>query len=257
MNAPYRTIVADPPWKTSTGPMSAGGMGEGFRGGSRQSQPLAYPTMSVAEISALPVASLAADDCHLYLWTTSRYLPDAFAVMAAWGFKYSSTITWTKALIGGGLGGTWRLNVEFVLFGYRGKVDAPRDEAGRAKVVRGSHFAWKRPYDERGKPKHSAKPDEFYGLVESVGHGPRLEMFARAQRAGWSVWGNEVVSDLAIGEARLMPVPSDLQVLVGRAYRAGHRQASQQAGVRPASSGIYRSDDQALAYAKRVAKENR
>jgi len=53
-------------------------------------------TMSVEEIKALNVASLADENCELYLWTTQKYLPDAFEVLKAWGFKYCQTLTWCK-----------------------------------------------------------------------------------------------------------------------------------------------------------------
>lgn len=178
--ARYRTIVADPPWN------------------------LQYPTMALEAIKALSVATLAATDCHLYPWTTNKYLPDAFDVMRAWGFRYSSTQTWGKALMGGGLGGTWRINCEFFLFGYRGRCDA-RDSVPGTWFAWGEDdeqdaclFNWKRPYDERGKPRHSAKPPEFFTEVERVSHGPYVELFARERRAGWDAWGNEVDNDLEL-----------------------------------------------------------
>jgi hypothetical protein len=40
--------------------------------------------------------------------------------------------------------------------------------------------------------KHSAKPDEARQLVEAVSYGPRVELFARRQVAGWTCWGNEL-----------------------------------------------------------------
>lgn len=192
----YRTIVADPPWKVKTGPMSAGGMGEGFVGGETQSQPLHYPTMCVDEIAALPVRDLAEDAAHLYVWTINRYLEDAFNVARAWGFRYSTTIVWRKKLIGGGLGGTYRINTEFCLFCRRGSLPALR-------TVRGTCFDWKRPYDERGKPKHSAKPPEFTEMVEQVSPGPYLELFSRAPepRPGWNYWGNESLGTAEMPEA--------------------------------------------------------
>ncbi len=30
----------------------------------------------------------AADDCILWCWTTHRFLPHAFPLLAAWGFEY-------------------------------------------------------------------------------------------------------------------------------------------------------------------------
>lgn len=51
-------------------------------------EPMPYETMSVEEIKALKVAELTDENCELYLWTTQKYLPDAFEVLKAWGFKY-------------------------------------------------------------------------------------------------------------------------------------------------------------------------
>lgn len=200
----YRTIVADPPWDQKGGPLTgAGGVGFGLQG-KRPSQNLRYNTMALEAIKELPVGDLAAEQSHLYLWTTNKYLRAAFEVVDAWGFTYSSTQVWGKALMGGGLGGTWRINTEFFLFGYRGRCDA-RDAVPGTWFTWGEDdepvsnlFNWKRPYDERGKPKGSAKPPEFFEAVERVSHGPYLELFARERRDGWHSWGNEVDSDLEL-----------------------------------------------------------
>ncbi len=93
---PYGTIVADPPWHTTAGP--------GWASGGR-SRPLTYPTMSLDEIKALPVRDVAADVCHLYLWTTNGYLEASYTVARSWGFKPSTMLVWAKKPIGLGLGG--------------------------------------------------------------------------------------------------------------------------------------------------------
>jgi N6-adenosine-specific RNA methylase IME4 len=192
----FATIVADPPWKVAAGRslsgyvMSADGSKQLFNVANQAARPLAYPSMSVQEIADLPVASIAAPAAHLYLWTINRYLRDAFEVMAAWGFTYSTTLVWAKRPKGGGLGGCYGLATEYVLFGRRGTCRAS------ARIGR-NWFDWKRPYDERGKPKHSAKPPQFFDMVEQVSPGPYAELFARSPRDGWSVWGNEVNSDFS------------------------------------------------------------
>jgi hypothetical protein len=89
--------------------------------------------------------------------------------------------------LGGGLGGAWGITTEFVLFARRGTLPA----TGR---VVGTWFNVKRPYDRRGKPQHSAKPQHFYDLIERVSPGPYLELFARKERAGWTTWGDELGS---------------------------------------------------------------
>lgn len=180
---PYRTIVVDPPWPQKGGGPLTGR--EGF-GDTRGSLPMPYRVMSLDAIRALDIP--AAPDAHLYLWTTSGFLPAAFCVLEAWGFRYSTTLVWAKAPIGAGLGGAYGIATEFVLFGRRGNAPA-LSRVGR------NWWNWKRPYDERGKPRHSAKPPEFYETVERISPGPRLDMFARSARAGWDVWGDEAPSD--------------------------------------------------------------
>jgi N6-adenosine-specific RNA methylase IME4 len=187
----YSTLVVDPPWPQKGGGPLAGGHAEGFIG-TAGSRPMPYATMSVPQIAAMPIADVAAKDAHLYMWTTNRFLPDAFAVMAAWGFRYSTTIVWGKAPIGAGLGGAHGIATEFVLFGRRGNLRA----TGR---IGRNWFTWKRPYNAQGKPMHSAKPPEFYTeVVEPVSPGPRLEMFARRARPGWDVWGDQAPGSVHI-----------------------------------------------------------
>lgn len=188
VNKLYRTIVADPPWKVKAGP-SAGPYTLDENGEQhwdkivRPSRELTYPSMTLDEIKAIDIP--AAEDAHLYLWTINAYIDKAYEVAIAWGFKPSTLLVWAKNPMGGGLGGAWGISTEYVLFARRGSLAA----TGR---VTGTWFNWKRPYDERGKPKHSAKPEEFQDLVETVSPGPYLEMFARRERAGWRCVGNEV-----------------------------------------------------------------
>lgn len=180
----YRTIAVDPPWPQKGGGPLRGGHGKGFVG-TAGSQPMPYATMTVDQIAALNVRELADPaGCHLYLWTTNRFLPDAYAVLRAWGFKYSTTLVWAKAPIGAGLGGAYGISTEYMVYGRRGVL---REQ----QRVGTTWFHWKRPYDERGKPMHSAKPREFYDMAESVNHPARLEMFARRPRAGWDLWGDQ------------------------------------------------------------------
>jgi N6-adenosine-specific RNA methylase IME4 len=188
----YRCIVVDPPWPQKGGGTLRGR--EGWHDSHGASLPMKYPTMSVAEISAMQVGELAhAGGAHLYLWTTNGFLNDAFDVVQAWGFRFSTVLTWAKKPMGGGLGGAYGISTEFCLYARRGRL-AERER------VRGTWFDWKRPYDERGKPMHSAKPPEFYEMVERVGHTPRLEMFARRARLGWDAWGDQAP------DAVLLPV---------------------------------------------------
>lgn len=191
----YATIVADPPWDYGRDKLtfswrrgSPSGHGKPF---------LSYPTLSVAEIAALrpPVAP----DAHLYLWTTQRYLWSAPEVAREWGFEPSTLLTWCKAPTGFALGGTFGKASEFCLFARRGTL------RGLSRTNR-DWFTWPRAGG------HSAKPDAFLDLVETVSPGPYLELFARRQRLGWDTWGNEALEHVSF------PVPSTM-ALTGRGAR--------------------------------------
>jgi N6-adenosine-specific RNA methylase IME4 len=177
----YRTIVADPPWDVMAGPLRSG-VDWHFRNGTGKSQPLQYGSLSVQEIAALPVGTLAENDAALFLWTINAYVEQAYAVARAWGFKPSTLLTWAKNPMGGGLGGAFGITTEHVLYARRGSPEVRR--------TTGTWFQWKRHY-ENGKPSHSSKPDHFYDLIEQVSQPPYVELFSRRHRLGWDVWGNE------------------------------------------------------------------
>jgi len=170
----YRTIVADPPWPYPEG----FGVGLGTNKGQRR--PLPYPSMAITEIAALPVLELAEDDAHLYLWTTNRYLRQAFGIIEDWGFRHSQTLVWAK--VPRASFGAYGSNVEFVLFARRGSL-------AHLRKTQTSWFDWKRV----PTGAHSRKPEAFLDIVESVSPGPYLELFARRNRLGWDTWGNEAL----------------------------------------------------------------
>ncbi len=52
-----------------------------------------YPEMGLEDLGTRlapggDLAIPAADDCVLWCWTTQRFLPHAFPLLAAWGFEY-------------------------------------------------------------------------------------------------------------------------------------------------------------------------
>lgn len=201
----YRTIVVDPPWQTTAGRKigiySKSNFKQDFGVINNNSRKLSYPTMTVSEIANIKIP--AANNCHLYLWTINKYLADSFMILDMWGFKYSTTLVWAKNPMGGGLGGAYGLASEFIIFARKGSLKT-LDRVGR------NWFNWKRPY-KNGYPHHSAKPDEFFDLVETISPGPRLEMFARKKRKNWDCWGNEVDSDIdLVATAGLEPATSGL-----------------------------------------------
>ena len=147
-----------------------------------------YGTMELPEIKALPVAEIAEEPAHLYLWVPNALLPEGLEVMAAWGFAYKSNIVWHKIRKDGGSDGRgvgfyFRNVTELVLFGVRGK-NARTLAPGRRQVnLIGSQ-----------KREHSRKPDELYEVIEACSPGPYLELFARDTRPGWTAWGNQADS---------------------------------------------------------------
>jgi N6-adenosine-specific RNA methylase IME4 len=172
----FSTILADPPWQFTN---RTGKVAPEHKRLNR------YGTMDLAAISALPVAEAAASPAHLYLWVPNALLPEGLEVMKAWGFSYKSNLIWHKIRKDGGpdgrgVGFYFRNVTEIILFGVRGK-DARTLAPGRSQV----NFLATR------KREHSRKPDELYPLIESCSPGPRLELFARGTRQGWTSWGNQ------------------------------------------------------------------
>jgi N6-adenosine-specific RNA methylase IME4 len=190
----YKIIYADPPWKQKAGRLMSGykivNGKQIWNSEHVKSENLSYPTMSIADIKNMPIGELADNDCCLFMWVTNAYLPYAFEIISQWGFKYSTTLVWAKNLMGGGLGGTFRITTEFLIFAKKGKIMAK-------EVTPSTWFNIKRTY-ENGVPKNSKKPTYFYELIESKFDGPFLELFAREQREGWDVFGNQVENSILL-----------------------------------------------------------
>ena len=164
-SAKFATIVIDPPWDWGD---------EGDQDQMGRARP-DYATMSKDQLMALPVGTLADDDCHLYMWITNRSLPKGFDLIQAWGFRYITAITWAKPSFG--MGNYFRGQTEQILFAVKGSQPLKRKDVGTLFTA------------PRGPNGHSSKPVEFYDLVESCSPGPFLEMFSRHNRDGWTPWG--------------------------------------------------------------------
>lgn len=171
-------FVADPPWKFGDQLPGKG------RGAGRH-----YATMTVDELSTMTMPWEAAKDAVLFLWRVSSMQQEALDVMGAWGFKLKTEIVWEKLTKNGkpwfGMGRIVRASHETCLIGVRGKPKV------LVKNVR-SRFSAKVPVGADGKYIHSAKPEEFAGIVESLYAGPYVELFARRYRAGWACFGDQL-----------------------------------------------------------------
>lgn len=176
----YKTIYADPPWQfqNRTGKVAP-----------EHKRLNRYHTMKLDDILQLPVNEVADEKSHLYLWVPNALLPDGLKVMQAWGFEYKTNIIWEKVRKDGmpdgrGVGFYFRNVTEILLFGIKGENNRTLD-AGRSQVnlIRAM------------KREHSRKPDEFIPLIESCSSSPFLELFARGNRDGWDMWGNQATDD--------------------------------------------------------------
>lgn len=172
----FSTILADPPWQFQN---RTGKMAPEHKRLSR------YPTLTLQEIKNLPVASVANDTAHLYLWVPNALLAEALQVMESWGFTYKTNLIWYKIRKDGGpdrrgVGFYFRNVTEMILFGVRGKAARTLPPGRSQENIICSQ-----------KREHSRKPDEQYALIESCSPGPYLEMFARGNRENWHCWGNQ------------------------------------------------------------------
>lgn len=174
-------LLVDPPWTFTTRSPKGNG-----RGAVRH-----YPTMTIDELQALAVGSLAADNAALFLWCCWPNIFQAPALLEAWGFTYRTLgFIWVKSNPSGagfhtGLGYYTRANSEPCLLAVRGRMPVE------------SHSIHQVIYSP--VQRHSQKPAEAYERIERLYPGRRyVELFARDRRPGWSAWGNEIESDLTL-----------------------------------------------------------
>jgi N6-adenosine-specific RNA methylase IME4 len=143
-----------------------------------------YPTLSLDEIKALYVP--AADDAVLFMWATSPKLSESMEVLDAWDFNYRTCMVWVKADEETGkqhigMGYYARQQHELLLIAKRGEPPAPEVQNRPSSVVTAP------------RTEHSAKPVEFYDLIERMYPGHQyVELFARGlDRPNWTGWGNQ------------------------------------------------------------------
>jgi N6-adenosine-specific RNA methylase IME4 len=169
----FALILADPPWPFQVYSEATG---------SSRAASNHYRVMDLADICGLPVADyLAARNAALYLWATAPFLEKAFTVIAAWGFQYSTNIVWTKDKFGTGY---WcRSQHEHLLIGRRGNFRVPKPADRPPSVI------------QAPRREHSRKPDQVYSIIErAYPELPKIELFARHARLGWTAWGDEAPS---------------------------------------------------------------
>ena len=171
----YKTILADPPWQFQN---RTGKVAPEHRRLTR------YGTMTPEDIKALPIADIADEKSHLYLWVPNALLPDGLQVMKAWGFTYKTNIIWHKIRkdggpAGRGVGFYFRNTTEMLLFGVKGHMRTLQPGRTQVNIIKSR------------KQEHSRKPDEQYELIEKCSPPEYLEIFGRGSRANWTVFGNQ------------------------------------------------------------------
>lgn len=165
----WEVIYADPPWAFKSNSAAKPG-----RNARRH-----YDTMTVEEISALPVREFAAESALLLMWITVPYAHRAAEVIEAWGFKPKSQVIWVKSRISTGY---WARNRhELLHIATRGRFPCPRPTLFPDSVI------------EAPTRQHSRKPEQFRDLLTArFPEHRKLELFARSAAPGWCAWGNEV-----------------------------------------------------------------
>ena len=169
----FNTIYVDPPWPF------VDRINPSTRGAAAY-----YGCLSVEQIKGLRVADLASGDCLLWLWVPRLFRRFGEEVIEAWGFVPKTEWIWVKTTLDGtkvrgGMGHYNRMAHEYLMLGTRGSA-RPLNGRSEVSVV----LAPRR--------KHSEKPTAFYELIERNSLEPRVELFARARRRGWSSWGDQL-----------------------------------------------------------------
>lgn len=167
---PARLILADPPWR----------FGDKLPGKKRGASKH-YECLKPDAIARFPLPPIA-DDAVLFLWRVSAMVEEAYFVCRAWGFTPKSELVWVKTKRGAlvqpriGMGRTVRNSHEVAIIATRGRPE--RLSMSESSVV----FA--------PRSEHSRKPDAAYEKIERLYAGPRVELFGRQERPGWTVYGH-------------------------------------------------------------------
>lgn len=171
-------LVADPPWKLKD-KLPGGG-----RGAEKKYRCLSLDKLMSFRLPPLPAPAV------LFLWRLGAMQLEALQLAIAWGFVPKAELRWRKLTKHGkvhfGMGRYTRGDGEIAIIATRGEAfPAVRDQR--------CEFSARMPTDDSGRVIHSAKPDEFYAIVERMYPGARfVELFARRRRPGWEQYGDQL-----------------------------------------------------------------
>jgi N6-adenosine-specific RNA methylase IME4 len=177
----YDIIYADPPWDYKGQKQHSGKGGKDTGSAAKH-----YGTLKLSDLKQLPVAEIAADDCLLFMWSSSPHLDQGIDLMKAWGFKWATVgFVWNKMRVNPGF--YTMSQCELCLIGKRGRIPEPRGARNVRQLV------------ESLRGAHSVKPAEVRErIVEMFPTQSKIELFARQRADGWDAWGDEVKSDIIL-----------------------------------------------------------
>lgn len=202
----FRVIYADPNWEYKN-------MRHRVHGAARAH----YQTEGEAGLLALAPAieAWSDDDSVLVLWATWPKLDVAVRLIAAWGYQLVTGCPWvkttaTRAQIKTGIGFWWQSASEVLLIAKRGKARARKMPLLALLTGPDRQF-----YDVRRR--HSEKPIGIADWIERKMDGPYLELFATAQREGWTCYGRGLGTEIT---------PAGVVKYVKKAEKGGSRTRS-------------------------------
>lgn len=139
-----------------------------------------YPTVKLKDLKKLDVNSITADDCLLFMWTTSPHMAHAIELGTAWGFEYKTVaFVWDKMIHNPG---RYTLSqTEMCLVFKKGRIPTPRGARNVRQLV------------QVPRGKHSEKPEKVIeGITAMFPEQKKIELFARKNYFGWDNWGLEI-----------------------------------------------------------------
>lgn len=210
INQTFNVISADPPWNFKP---------YGKQGDQSRTPDRHYPTLNTKELGRVNVPSLAAKNCALLMWSSGPFLAQSLELGKAWGFEYKTMLfIWLKRSSEGrawhfGNGYYTHANAEPVLLFTRGRIG--RVSAAVAQIIdeyHGQMELWDSTIVARVR-RHSEKPEEYFNRVNQLfgENVPKVELFARRTRPGWTCIGNEIDG-------------SDIRDVLGYQYEARTKQ---------------------------------
>ncbi len=186
MGKKYNVIYADPPWSYDNKKT-----GRNMEYGAEHN----YSTMTMQDISLLPVNEITEDNALCFIWVTVPLLPEGLETLKSWGFTYKTMLTWDKEKFG--MGFWFRGQTEHLVMGVKGKVKPFRSHVRNILRLK--------------LGEHSQKPQYFRDVItdlctRSFDEPKKLELFARSRAGffpdyeyeGWDVYGNQVNNSISI-----------------------------------------------------------